>query len=80
MSAADRNLPLGASFNSALERSVAFSRKVAEKRYTLVRREWESQGSVSQCCRGDEGWPLEVGVQKLASNQAVLLWFKRSWL
>jgi hypothetical protein len=25
------------------------------------------------------GRPLEVGVQKLASNQAVPLWSKRSW-
>lgn len=46
------------------------------KRYTLVRREWGSEGSDSRCCRGDEGRPLEVGVQKLASNQAVLLWSK----
>ena len=42
----------------------------------MVRREWESEGSGSQCCRGDEGGPLEVGVQKLASNQAALLWSK----
>ena len=49
---------------------------VGVKRYTLVRREWEPEGSASQCCRGDEGWPLEVGVQRLASNQAVLLWLQ----
>lgn len=42
----------------------------------MVRREWESEGSDFQCCRGDEGGPLEAGVQKLASNQAVLLWSK----
>ena len=50
--------------------------RLLERRFALVRREWESQGSVSQCCRGDEGWPLEVGVQKLASNQAVLPWLQ----
>jgi hypothetical protein len=27
----------------------------------------------------DEGRSLGAGVQKLASNQAVLLWSKRSW-
>jgi len=27
----------------------------------------------------DEGGPLGVGVQKSASNQAVLLWLKRTW-
>lgn len=42
----------------------------------MVRREWESEGTDSQCCRGDEGRSLGVGVQKLASNQAVLLWSK----
>jgi hypothetical protein len=34
---------------------------------------------VSRCCRGDEGRPLEAGVQKRASNQAVPLWPKRPW-
>ena len=48
----------------------------AEKGFCMVRREWEFDVSGSQCCRGDEGRPLEAGVQKLASNQAVLLWSK----
>ena len=34
---------------------------------------------VSSAVVVDEGGPLEVGVQKLTSNQAVLLWSKRSW-
>jgi hypothetical protein len=45
----------------------------------MVRREREADGSDSRCCRGDEGRPLEAGVQKRASNQAVLLWPKRPW-
>ena len=48
-------------------------RLIGVKRYTLVRREWGSEGSDSRCCRGDEGRPLGAGVQKLASNQAVPL-------
>jgi hypothetical protein len=47
------------------------------KGFVMVRREWKSEGSDFQCCRGDEGRPLEAGVQKLASNQAVPLWSKR---
>ena len=49
------------------------------RRFGLVRREWELEGPDPQCCRGDEGRPFEVGVQTLASNQAVLLWSKRPW-
>jgi hypothetical protein len=45
---------------------------ILKKGFVLARREWESEGSVSQCCREDEGQPLEVGVQTPASNQAVL--------
>jgi hypothetical protein len=47
------------------------------KRYTLVRREWESEGLVSQCCRGDEGrpLPLEVGMQKAGFKPVDFLGF-----
>jgi len=58
------------------EPSAILSGMVAERGFRMVRGEWEAEGSASQCCRGDEGRPLEVGVQKLASNQAVLLWSK----
>jgi hypothetical protein len=28
------------------------------------------------CCTGDEGWPLEAGLQEQASNRLKLLWSK----
>ena len=63
------------SYNLSLDNFRSSKEKglVRMKRFALVRREWEAEGSGSQCCRGDEGRPLEVGMQKLASNQAVLL-------
>jgi hypothetical protein len=51
----------------------------SQKRFVMVRRERGPDGSDSRCCRGDEGRPLGAGVQRLASNQAVLLWPKRRW-